>query len=41
MDVWLDSTDAGAAAASPLDVAIAESDRATLSMVRERCATAG
>lgn len=35
MDVWLDATDAGAAAASPLDVAIAEADRATLSMVRE------
>jgi EAL domain-containing protein (putative c-di-GMP-specific phosphodiesterase class I) len=35
MDVWLDATDVGGAAASPLDVAIAEADRATLSMVRE------
>lgn len=35
MDVWLDSTDAGAEAGSPLDVAIAEADRATLAMVRE------
>jgi EAL domain-containing protein (putative c-di-GMP-specific phosphodiesterase class I) len=35
MDMWLDSTGAGEAAASPLDAAIAEGDRATMAMVRD------